>query len=215
MGLISDKDKETLRKELGNLKSDVKMLVFTSEDGCEYCKLVLEVATELQSLSERIKVERYEVSKNKEVAAKYGIDKTPALVLEAGNRRAVFYGVPAGYEFTTLVEDIVEISEERPELYEKTREMLKQVDKDVHIMVFVTPTCPYCPAAVRIAHKFAFENPKIRAEMIEATEFRELAEKYGVFSVPKVVINDEVEFEGALPEEQFAEHVLLAIGKTI
>ncbi|MEM3738516.1 MAG: thioredoxin family protein, partial [Thermoplasmata archaeon] len=199
----------------GKLKADVKMLVFTKDDGCEYCGVVREIAKEVQALSEKVKVEDYDIAKNKDVAEKYGIDKTPAIVLEAGNRKAVFFGVPAGYEFTTLIEDIIEISDEKPQLYEKTREMLKQVDKDVHIMVFVTPTCPYCPAAVRVAHKFAFENPKIRAEMIEASEFPELAEKYGVFSVPKVVINNDVEFEGALPEEQFAEHVLLAIGKNI
>lgn len=215
MGLIPEKDKETIRKEFGNLKSEVKMLVFTREDGCEYCSTVLEIAREVQGLSEKIKIEHYDIARDKDVAKKYGIDKTPALVLESGKRKAIFYGVPAGYEFTTLIEDIIEISDERPELYERTRELLLQVDKDVHIMVFVTPTCPYCPAAVRIAHKFAFENPKIRAEMIEANEFPELAEKYGVFSVPKVVINDDVEFEGALPEEQFAERVLLAIGKNI
>ncbi|MCX8174505.1 MAG: thioredoxin family protein [Thermoplasmata archaeon] len=215
MGLITDKDKETIKKEFGNLKANVKMLVFTTDDGCEHCKIILEIAKEVQTLSEKIKVESYDIGRNKDVAEKYGIDKTPALVLESGGRRAVFYGIPAGYEFTTLIEDIIEISNEKPELYERTRDMLRQVDKDVHIMVFVTPTCPYCPAAVRVAHKFAFENSKIRAEMIEASEFPELAEKHGVFSVPKVVINNEVEFEGALPEEQFAEHVLLAIGKNI
>jgi hypothetical protein len=47
--------------------------------------------------------------------------------------------------------------------------------------------------------------------MVEATEFPELAERYGVFAVPKVVINDAVSFEGALPEHLFALYVLKAV----
>jgi glutaredoxin-like protein len=215
MALIKEKDREVLAKEFEKINMPVKILVFTGGDECEYCKETLEIATELKALSQKLAVENYDIQKNKDVAQKYGIDKTPAIVLECAERRAIFYGIPAGYEFTTLIEDIIEISQDRPVLYDKTREMLTKVDKDVHIMVFVTPTCPYCPAAVRTAHKFAFENRRIRAEMIEASEFPELAEKYAVFSVPKVVINNDVEFEGAYPEEQFAEQVLLAIGKNI
>jgi hypothetical protein len=55
------------------------------------------------------------------------------------------------------------------------------------------------------------ENPNIVADMVEATEFPELAERYGVFAVPKVVINDAVSFEGALPEHLFALYVLKAV----
>ncbi|MGC8912717.1 MAG: protein disulfide oxidoreductase [Thermoplasmata archaeon] len=215
MALIRDADKDTIKLEFEKMRNNVKILVFTSEENCDYCKETLEIVNELKDLGNKISLETYDLTKNRDVAEKYGVDKAPAIVLEAGEKRAKFFGIPAGYEFTTLVEDIVEISYEKPELHEKTRALLKNVDRDVHIMVFVTPTCPYCPAAVRIAHKFAFENPKISAEMIEASEFPDLAEKYGVFSVPKVVINNDVEFEGALPEEHFAEHVLLAIGKNI
>ncbi|MGB9636581.1 MAG: protein disulfide oxidoreductase, partial [Thermoplasmata archaeon] len=206
---------DTIKLEFEKMRNNVKILVFTSEENCDYCKETLEIVNELKDLGNKISLETYDLTKNRDVAEKYGVDKAPAIVLEAGEKRAKFFGIPAGYEFTALVEDIVEISYEKPELHEKTRALLKNVDRDVHIMVFVTPTCPYCPAAVRIAHKFAFQNPKISAEMIEASEFPDLAEKYGVFSVPKVVINNDVEFEGALPEEHFAEHVLLAIGKNI
>ena len=47
--------------------------------------------------------------------------------------------------------------------------------------------------------------------MVEATEFPELAERYSVYAVPKVVINDAVSFEGALPEHLFALYVLRAV----
>jgi predicted DsbA family dithiol-disulfide isomerase len=61
-----------------------------------------------------------------------------------------------------------------------------------------------------MAHKFAIENDLIRAEVIDVSEFPHLAHKYGVMGVPKTVISEKVEFVGAVPEEIFLEHVLLA-----
>ena len=64
---------------------------------------------------------------------------------------------------------------------------------------------------MRLAQHMAIASPKVRAECIEATEFPELAQRYQVMGVPKIVINDRVEFEGALPEPQFLEAVLRAV----
>ena len=80
----------------------------------------------------------------------------------------------------------------------------------MHIKVFTTLTCPHCPSAASMAHKFAVENEMITAEAIDANEFPQLAVKYMVMGVPKIVINERVEFVGALPETAFLEHVLLA-----
>ena len=52
----------------------------------------------------------------------------------------------------------------------------------------------------------------VRADVIEATEFPDWAEKYNVYGVPKVVINDDGEFEGALPEKPYLEAILKTIG---
>jgi len=66
---------------------------------------------------------------------------------------------------------------------------------------------------VRLAQHMAIASPRIRAECIEATEFPELSQRYQVMAVPKVVINDKVGFEGALPERDFLGAVLQAVGR--
>lgn len=53
----------------------------------------------------------------------------------------------------------------------------------------------------------------ITADVIEVTEFPELAQKYRIYGVPKTVINDKVEFEGAVPEPQFVAQVLSAVSR--
>ena len=46
----------------------------------------------------------------------------------------------------------------------------------------------------------ALESPHVTADVIEASEFPELIQRYGVRGVPKTVINGSVGVEGAVPE---------------
>jgi predicted DsbA family dithiol-disulfide isomerase len=62
-----------------------------------------------------------------------------------------------------------------------------------------------------LAHKLAIENEHITADVIEVSEFIDLAQRYRVQGVPKTVINDRVEFAGALPEPRFVQQVLQAL----
>ena len=64
---------------------------------------------------------------------------------------------------------------------------------------------------MRLAQHMAVAGTRVRAECIEATEFPELSQQYRVMAVPKIVINDRVQFEGALPEAQFLSAVLRAV----
>jgi alkyl hydroperoxide reductase subunit AhpF len=65
---------------------------------------------------------------------------------------------------------------------------------------------------VRLAQHMAVASDKVRSIAIEATEFPELSRAYRVMAVPKIVMNDRVEFEGALPEKDFLAAVLTAAG---
>ena len=64
---------------------------------------------------------------------------------------------------------------------------------------------------MRLAQHMAVASDKVTAVAIEATEFPELSQSYRVSAVPKIIINDRVEFEGALPESQFLDAVLRAV----
>ena len=90
-------------------------------------------------------------------------------------------------------------------------EHFQAIDKPVHLQVFVTPTCPYCPRAVLTAFKFAMLNENITADMIEATEFQELSMKFNVQGVPKTVINDDWDIVGAVPEKMVLDKVKEAL----
>jgi len=217
MALISEEDRKYLQEEFEkHLKEDVKLLIFTTKDpSCRYCNETVEIAKELASLSDLIHVENYDV--NSDMAKKLGIEHAPTTVVTDDKltygSRIRYIGIPAGYEFSSLVEDIMSVSSRKVEFKGHVKEHLDEIDKDIRIQVFVTPTCPYCPRAVRVAHKFAQYNEHIIGEMIEAIEFPDWADKYGVSSVPHIVINEDVQFVGAYPEENFIEFVMEAYKK--
>ncbi len=212
MALLQDKDREYLKNEFLKLKNDVKLILFTQEQDCTYCNDEKMLVDELASLSSKIKVEQYDYAAQSDKKDHYKIDKFPALIIEGTKDYGIrYYGIPAGYEFASVIEDIMDVSEGVTNLSEDSKTKLKTINKPVRIQVFVTPSCPYCSKAVRTAHKIAIENEFVTADMVEATEFPDVSNKYSVQSVPKTVVNDHVEFVGSLPEDQFIDSVLSAL----
>ena len=54
------------------------------------------------------------------------------------------------------------------------------------------------------------ESPQVTADVIQANEFGRLSAQYAVQAVPKTVVNDVVDFLGAVPEARFVREVLRA-----
>jgi glutaredoxin-like protein len=216
MGVLLEKERLQLKKIFETkLEGEVKVIMFTQELECETCKDTKELVLELSELSPKIEAEIYDFSKDKEKVNEYNIDKIPAIALSGKKNYGIrFFGAPSGYEFMALIEDIADVSRGSTNLSAQTKEKLNSIRKPVHIQVFTTPTCPYCPQDVRLAHQFAVENGTIRADMVEVVEFPFLCQRYSVIGVPKVVINETINFVGALPEERFLEYLLTSQSKS-
>jgi glutaredoxin-like protein len=212
VGILPESHIKRLKTDLSEkLVKPVTLAVFTQEYECDYCKNTRELTQELASLTDKIKVEIFDLVKDKEKASELGVDKIPAIVVIGPKKSHVkFYGIPAGYEFNTFLKDIIQLSRGQTELTDETKRALSSIRNPVHIMVFATPTCPYCPGAVSLAHQFAMENPNIKADMIEINEFPQLAIKYSVMGVPKIVINETRELLGLQPEEEFLRQIAAA-----
>lgn len=205
--------KDIFSKEL---KEQVNLKLFSQAIGCETCQVAEELLKELADVDpEKIKLEVYSPLIDREISQKYGIDRVPTIVIEGDKDYGIRYiGLPAGLEFTTLVQGIVQVSKREPRLSEKTVEMLKGIDLPMEIMVFVTTSCGYCPSAAITAMNFAMANDNITALIVDASENMDLAERFQVVGVPKIVINRGlVEFVGAQPENSFLGYVISAYEK--
>jgi glutaredoxin-like protein len=212
MSLLPEEHKERIRSQLADtLVNPVRVIMFTQQIECGFCSETKQLIIELATLNDKIQAEVHDLVADSQLALQYGVDKIPAIIIlgekDYGMR---FYGLPYGYEFQTLMESLKIVSRKMTDLSQETKQRLRQITTPIHIKVFVTLTCPHCPVAAALALKFAFENDLIKAEVIDVSEFPQLAQKYGVLGIPKVVINEKEEFVGAVPENVFLAHVLLA-----
>jgi len=163
-------------------------------------------------------VESYDLDTDTGNLAIYNLDKTPAIaiVADGGDEPDTdygirYYGIPSGYEFMSLLDGINTVGSDEAQLQQETIDYLNTLEEDVHIQVFVTPTCPHCPRAVILAHHMAYASPRVTADMVEAMEFQELSNKYDVYGVPRTVINGTVHQEGAAPEPMLLQKLQEAV----
>jgi glutaredoxin-like protein len=141
MGIIKDADKEAIKKELAGLTGPVKLINFTQELECQYCKETNQIVREVSELSNKITFETYNFIADKEMVGSLKIDKIPATIVMGSDDRGIrFYGVPSGYEFISLLEAIRMVSSGNSGLQQQSKEILGKLRKPLHLQVFVTPT---------------------------------------------------------------------------
>ncbi len=216
--LLNEQIESQVREVFAGLKEPVQVLFFEDQNDCMYCPDTRQLLEEVTALSEKLSLEVYDIDRQAEVARQYHVDKTPGIVIAAKDGERIidygirYAGIPSGHEFTSLINDLIIVSQRESGLSEETRAFLKSLEKPVRLQVFVTPTCPYCPRAVVLAHQMALESPMVEAEMIEAMEFPELSDEFGVSGVPQISINGHAgTVIGAVPESHLVAEIRRAI----
>jgi glutaredoxin-like protein len=208
-----------INEAFAGMKEPVQMLYFGSKDHCEYCGETQQLLEEVAATHDKLGLSVYDIQEDEDVARQFNVAYAPGIVIAAKDGSTVtdlgvqYSGIPSGHEFSTLINDILMVSRRDSGLSEKTRTFLKNLSQPLHLQVFVTPTCPYCPRAVLLAHQMAMENPRmIRAEGVEATEFPELANRFNVHGVPQTVINSGAgSVVGAVPEQNLVAEIMRAM----
>lgn len=143
MGLLNERDQAAVRKEFEKLTGPVKLVVFSqSLAAAELCRQNEELVNEVAALApDTISVELLNLAIDQERAAAYGIERVPAIVVEGARDYGIrFLGIPAGYEFSNLIDSIIVASTGTAGLTDDTQRALAELTGDVDIKVFSTPT---------------------------------------------------------------------------
>lgn len=216
--LLNEEIKQQVQSAFSQLKDPVEVLFFSREEDCEYCEQAQQLIEEVTALSENLSFNVYDLEADADLADEFNVNKAPGMVLAGRDgEQLIDYGVriagiPAGHEFTSLIQDLILISNRDSGLSQQTRNLLANLESPVTLQVFVTPTCPYCPRAVILAHQMAMESPLVQAEMVEAMEFPELSRRHNVSGVPQTTINDGAgNVVGAVPEGNLLAEILKSI----
>lgn len=149
--IIPQRDREHLRDLFAEkLTADVRLTLFSEptsrlfipgREQCETCEDTGRLLAEVSDLSDRVELEVLQFRDEPARAREFGVGRIPAIVVEgAAKGRVRFFGIPAGYAFSVLVQDIVDVSRGTTELSPETKQALRDLTEDVHIQVFSTPT---------------------------------------------------------------------------
>lgn len=204
MAMIDDNSKTQIKNVFGQMKETVNVVIVTKKEHCDTCDDTVNFVTEITDLSDKLTLEVINVTDEK--AKTLNVEMAPAIVLLGADNKDYgikFYGIPAGHEINSFIMGILEISGTGETLSDALMKRINGINKPVDIKVFVTLGCPHCPGAVAKAHKIALLNSNVNAEMIEANIFGEIAQKFNVSSVPKIVFNNGAELIGDQPIEAF------------
>jgi glutaredoxin-like protein len=220
MALIDEGTMTKLRERLAGLEGPVELRLYLKPDsgrlilpgglGCPTCSQAEELARAVADAApERVTLSVIDVREQPDE----GMEVPTLTIAPPGEEpRIAFQGLPSGYEFATLLDAIERVSSKDGSLAPEVAERLSKLDTDVEVMVFVTPTCPYCPGAAMMANRMALTSPRVHSVVVEANEFGELSRRFQVEGVPRTVVNRSGSFVGALPETMFVESVLQLAG---
>ena len=204
---------EESRKHLGevfkeHLDAEVRVLLFTAKGENEpYAEYARKLLRDVHRIDSRIGFE--ELGLDSEPAQKYGVDRSPTLLIQPETYAIRFTGAPAGEEAQSFIQTLVLVSAGDSGLSDVSRKMLKTLEEDRYIRVFVNPGCPYCPGQVLNAVRAAVECPdRVTAECIDTGENQEMAEAYTVGSVPHTVYTKDFVTRGLEPEPIFMAQLL-------
>ena len=141
MELLKESDKEAVRERFSELQSDVKIINFTQTIECTYCSETRSLLEEVAALSDKISLDVYNFITDEEKVKEFNIDKIPATVIMGEKDYGIrFYGIPSGYEFSSLLGDISMVSSGDSGLTQETKDQLHSLTDPMHLQVYVTPT---------------------------------------------------------------------------
>lgn len=122
-------------------KPSIELPVQVEVTPCEYCEETEQMLRELSELSEKLNLVVYDFVKDEDKAREYGIKSVPATVVAGDKDYGIrYYGIPSGYEFSALLDALVNVSRRKTQLSEDTKRILSDINSPINMQVFVTPT---------------------------------------------------------------------------
>ncbi|MFW5490320.1 MAG: FAD-dependent oxidoreductase [Desulfovibrio sp.] len=201
--LIPEDSHKHLADVFSKLAEPVHVELFSADKvNVEFTDFARRFLNDLSRITDNIVFEEFAVHSDKGTERK--VEAAPTIVIQPDKYSIRMLGAPAGEESRSFIEALLLVGMNTSQLGKSAKEMVKELDEERAIKVFVSPTCPYCPGQAMHAIKCAIERPDlISAQIIEISENPDIADKYGVGSVPHTVFNDELEALGLEPEERF------------
>ncbi|MHA1915445.1 MAG: thioredoxin family protein [Promethearchaeota archaeon] len=223
--MFSDDELNSIKREMSKLKKKVVLKLFTDfktqEDGskvrkCMACEGAYELLKVLVDYSNgKLEVEEISTEENEDEAEKFNVERIPAILFVDENDKEIirYLAHPTGSEFVPFLNSIQYFSGVRPYYADQIITHLKKIKKS-NMKIFITPTCPYCPATVPVLTLFSIVSKgKITSEIIDVNLNPDIGMKYDVQGVPHTVINEKDRIIGQFTPQDLLDKLVGSRGR--
>ena len=211
--MISERSLEIVKTFTNRLNKPVRLVLFTSDTACPACPEMTELARAIKAHFDKIAFESYDLVMDRDKSLQYGIERVPAIVLQGGDgETTAFYGLIEDVFLKILMDAILSLSNTKVWFPEDVRRVLKHLDHDVKIRVFVESDCPLCRPVAETAIGLALESKFITTDIIVADNYPELLKKYKIKKLPMTIFGENLQMEGHVTESEFLQMIFDAEG---
>jgi len=223
--MFSPNELNNIKREMAKLKDTVVLKLFTDfktqDDGskvrkCMACEGTYELLKTLADYSNgKLIIEEISTEENEEEAIKFNVSRIPAILFVDENEKEIirYLAHPTGSEFVPFLNSIQYFSGVRPYYADQIITHLEKIKKS-NMKIFITPTCPYCPATVPVLTLFAIVSKgKITSEIIDVNLNPDIGRKYQVQGVPMTVINEKEIIQGMFSPQDLLDKLVGSKGR--
>ncbi len=211
--MLSDRSSALIQKMTAVLKKPVRLIVFSTDRGCESCPDMMELGRAIKKRCDKIALETYDTVMDRDKVKLFGIKLAPTIVVQGGDGQWVAF---AGYLEDSLLEVLLStikaLSEGSLWFPENIVRALEHLSNDVQIRVFVESDCLQCRPVAETAIGLALTSSFISSEIIVASDYPDLVKKIGITTLPKTIFGENLQMNGHVTEGQFLEMIFQAEG---
>ncbi|MGD9365411.1 MAG: thioredoxin-disulfide reductase [Desulfobacteraceae bacterium] len=204
-----------LRQTFDRMPKEIPLFLFIGRGQDDvFVQACRQIVRAFRELTSKISIKEYYL--DHDLAAKWGVDSSPTLLIDPENYKIRWVGAPMGEEGRSFLEAMILIGMGKSGMSEQSLTVVQKIDTPRQLKVFVSPTCPYCPQQVVNGLRAAIERPDmVSLEIVDIQCRPDLADQYGAHSVPQAFANDVLIGQGAQQEEVFMSSLLKLEPQTI
>lgn len=212
--MLKENTHQIIRDSLGQLKQPVRLVLFTSDTGCDLCPDALLTAQAMKAASSRIALETYDITMDRDKSEEYGVKLVPTFVVQSQDGRFIkFCGSLEGMSLLLLLDAVAGIAGGRTWFPDKINSTLKKLSQTIPVQVLLENDCTLCKPVAETAVGLALTSKLVSTEIIVADDYPEILSKLKVKILPFTVFGRRLSLEGHVRESEFLEMLFKAEGQ--
>jgi len=212
--MVKDSTLQIIKNSLAELKAPVRLVLFTSDRGCDACPDAVATAQAIKAAAPKIALESYDLTMDRDKTEEYAIKRVPSLVVQSTVGRSVtFSGAVEGISLLMLLDAINGVASNRKWFPDRIASTLTLLRREVLVQVFLESDCTLCKPVAETAMGLALTNRLVNAELIAADDFPDMLAKHRIKILPFILFGTTLSHEGHASESEFLEMLFQAQAK--